>query len=426
MTEQVPTLYRADSDMDENRYHYFFIHNVFGHFFHDSLDYFSSYLYPRFEWTVCATYDKAVEYIEKTKKLGREADAPNLPAIILNPSGEFGLDDPISTSKQMWRFPNLAPGLIKRIYQPIYQDPNMIINVGFTRVKGEMELLLLSNSFYEYCDLRIYMLQVFGGQERYIHPIRFNSFIVIPDELKNYRYQDVERGIDYELDWENNGASNELILTTAKTELVYPCVIKPRYRLMGLADGSERYGGTDSIADWRLTATVEYEVEIPSFMILESDYLVENIEFVFGYGSAFSENEQYGATPPPVNKEIITSNYDSELVEGEDGRPVLPNEVDSISRDSLLFRNRYVHIVTQAEVDSTSHIDIEMPEQVQNRKYLTVIGKDGELTYGKESVGENSYHWTLIQNGQILRFNKNKVTFQVGEIVELYVYGDMT
>ena len=409
----------GDAEKIDERFHYFFIHNVFGHFFHDSLDYFSSYLYPRFEWTVVATYDKAVEYIMKTEQLNREADVPNFPALILNPSGEFTLDDANTTARQLWRFPNLAPGMIKSIYDPIYQDSRMLVTTGFTRIKGEIELIMLTNSFYEYCDLRVFLIQIFGGFERYITPLYFNSFIILPEELLNYTYVNEVEGINYSIDWENNQANSELILSTAKTELVYPCKIKPRYRMMNISDGSERYGGTDNVADWRLNITLEYEVEMPSYIILESDYLVENISVTIGYSSAFSEN--YGFIPKEVDS--FESSYDTKLVEEENSEPEFPDEADIVDRNNLILSNRYFHQITQTEIDSTSNIKITMPEQVIDFNYLIVNCKSGQLTYG---IDEEGGHYTLKDDGNTLVIFKNNVYFEVDEILELYIYKDNT
>ena len=75
----------ADEDKVETRYHYEFIHNVLGHFYKDTLDYFADYLYPRFtEWKIIGTYDKAVQYLLQNEKAGRETDQPQKPALILN------------------------------------------------------------------------------------------------------------------------------------------------------------------------------------------------------------------------------------------------------------------------------------------------------------------------------------------------------
>ena len=96
-----------------------------------------------------------------------------LPAFILDPVGEFGISDSNTGAKQLYRFPNLAPGFINRWYDPIYQDSDVMINIGFTRLKGEMNLVMLLNSFYEYCDLRIFMIQYFGSEGRWIYSYNF-------------------------------------------------------------------------------------------------------------------------------------------------------------------------------------------------------------------------------------------------------------
>ena len=108
---------------------------------------------------------------------------------------------------------------------------------------------------------------------------KFNSFIILPEELINYEYYNEVTGLRYNLDWSQCGAWNQLVETTARNEYVIPCKIKPRFRFTAMSDGSTRLGGTEKLPDWRLSFTVEYEVEVPSFIILESDYLAENISF---------------------------------------------------------------------------------------------------------------------------------------------------
>ena len=173
----------ADKDKITSRYNYFWIHNVFGHFVKDTMDYFAEYLYPRFSpWKVIGTFDKAVETINKQQELNRETDQPLRPGLILDPSGDFGLDE--NYGKMMYRFPNLAPGFIKYMYQPIYQDENVLITVGFTRLVGEFNFLALMSSFYEYTDMKVFLNLIFGGYDRPIFPQWFNSFIILPVKMQ--------------------------------------------------------------------------------------------------------------------------------------------------------------------------------------------------------------------------------------------------
>ena len=120
--------------MSQLRERYHFIHNVFASFFKDALDFFSTCIYDRFQYRVVGTYDKAVEYINKQCEYGRETDRPNLLALILNPSGEFLPADANAGGRQYWRYPNLAPTMIKRLFDAIYKDEHLEVNAGFLRI----------------------------------------------------------------------------------------------------------------------------------------------------------------------------------------------------------------------------------------------------------------------------------------------------
>ena len=399
------------------REHSFFIHSAFGHFFKDSLDFFSSYLYPRFEWTVVSTFDKAVEYIQKKDKLeGRESDKPNLPALILNPIGDFGLADANTGARQLYRFPNLAPKFNTKMYFPIYQDENVILSPGFTRVKGEFELIMLCNSFYEYTDLRIFLIQIFGGNDRPIMPRWFNSFIVIPEELINYNYTNDITGLSYILDWSDANATTALVKSTAKNELVFPTVIYPQYKMINISDGSEKYGGPDKLAEWKLSVNIEYEVEIPTFLVLQADYLAEKININIGYGSAYSVNDTFGAPKPLINEHSTIVEWDSSLEEQSNSVITIPAEADSVTSNEYILENRYYHIITITEaVDSTSNVLIELPYQLDeiNNK-IKVLGKNGYLDRGDHyNIGTPATNISIIVDN---------VNLSEGDIIELYIY----
>lgn len=402
----------SDSDMNPHRYHYQFIHNVFGNFFKDSLDYFTSYLYPRFEYRVVGTYDKAVQYLKDQADLNREVDMPNLPALILNPTGEFLPAEASSGGRQLWRYPNLAPGMIKRIFDPVYQDANNQVHVGFIRIKGEIELLMLTNSFYEYCDLRLYAVQIFGGLDRWIYPRFFTSFIILPEELVNYRYTNEYTGQNYKLDWSSINATSQLVKSTARNEYVLPCTIKPQYKMTGMSDNSSRYGGTDKIADWRLGVSIEYEIEIPSFWILEADYLAENIHLEVRYGSAYSSYSNY---QPPVNRQLTNFHWDSGLDETSNSTINLSDATSEMTFiGDYVYETRYFHIVTADEADSTADVVINIPEEIDFYRKVIVNSRYGELDYGD--------HWTLADDGESITIKVDNVELVTGMIIEIYVY----
>lgn len=398
-------------DLITTRYHYEFIHNVFSCFFEDALEYFAGYLQPRFTHTVVSTYDKAVEYLTKVDQYDREVDQPNLPALILNPSGDFNISE--NGGMQLWRFPNLGPGLIKRLFYPMYQDNNLIITCGFSRFKGEIELIALVNSIYEYLDLKVLYLQIFGGMNRIIYPTVFNGFIIIPESLYNYKYTNEYTGVSYTIDWESAGVSDQLIKTTNRTEHIFPVNIRPWFKLTGMSDGSTKYGGTDKLADWRLVTTVEYEIEAPSFIVLESDYLAENMKMNINVGSSYSVYPDY---QPPTDKIISKSSWDWGLNEDTDSNLDTDATADIVYSKEILFKTRYYHIVSDSESKSTTDVDVSLPEVIDDPDYLIVNYRYGELLYGD--------HYTIVDNGETLRIKVDNVTLIKNTAIELYVYSD--
>jgi hypothetical protein len=398
-----------------DRWRYFFIHNVFVHFFNDMMEYMK-YLYPRFEYTVFGTYDKAVEYLNKMAEYCRETDKPLLPALILNPSGDFDIADAIAGGRQLWRFPNLAWGFNKYLFDPVYQDKNLEVFVSFMRIKGEIEFLALLNSFYEYTDVRMLLLNIFGGTDRIIYPSYFSSFIILPPELVNYQYTNEYTGRKYKIDWFGAGAKIELIKTTGKNEVVIPCRIKPQVSLVSLSDGSTRYGGTDKLADYRLGGVMNYEVELPNFIVLQGDYLAEHINAELRYGSAYSAYNTYNI---PVNRQRVEYTLEwPGLDETSDSR-IDMTQIDSThcsitATMDLVYKTRYFHIVTESEVDSTSDLEIIIPEVITNEKYLILNSIDGKLDYGD--------HYLLASDGVTLTIRHDTVNYKAGWIIELYVY----
>jgi len=396
------------------RYHY--IHNVFANFFKDMMDYFT-YLYPRFEYSVMGTYDKAVEYLNKQCDYGRETDQPMLPALIVNPLGEFTPADSNAGGRQYWRYPNLNPTLIKRLFTPLYRDANVLVNAGFMRMKGEIELIMLLNSFYEYCDLRMLFFNMFGGLDRIIYPQFFTSFIILPDSFINFQYTNEYTGLTYDIDWSGANASNHLVRSTARNELVLPLNIKPQIALTSISDASTRYGGTDKLADWRLGATISYEMEIPNYLIIESDYLAENVNLEIRYGSAFSA---YDGSDVPINRQLINYQWDWGLDETSQSQLVLnPDDATcEITLDiDLIWKTRYFWPITESEASSTTNVQIAIPEQITWPRILIVNSKYGPLNFGD--------HYVLVDNGNTLEIKVENVNLEEGMIIELHIYEDM-
>ena len=398
-------------ELSDTRYHYEYIHNVFNSFIQGTMNYFSTYLYPRFVWKVIGTYDKAIERINKEIEFSRETDSPMRPGLILNPTGEMDLDS--TYGKTNYRFPNFGAGMASMLFDPIYQDENLKITAGFSRIVGDLELIALFPSIYEFFDFKIFLLQIFMGLNRIIEPIWINGFLILPEDLLNYRYTNEYTGEDYIIDW-STYAETQLIKTTNKNESVYPFNIKPRYKLTSMGDASSRLGSVQNLPDWRLSFIVNYEIEIPSFIVLQSDYLVRNIAFNMKFGgNTYTHNDDYEIN---LNETKITTLIDWGLDSTSSVTFVdKPTETTIVIEDRYQFETRYYHILLENEIDSTSNLEIALPEVINDIKKLVI-----NSTYGIMSYGD---HYEISDDGLTLILKTNVLTdLSQNDVLELYVY----
>jgi hypothetical protein len=413
----VPERIVSDKDMVGEIWTYQFINNVFADFVKASVDYFGD-LYPRFQHKVVGTYDKAVEYINKISQYNdRPPEKPNVPALILNPTGDFGLDETAAGARQInFRFPRLAPGLISRLYDPIYEDKDVRVCVGFTRLKGEFEMVALLPSFYEYFDLKVLLLQMFGDVGRPIYPQWFNSFLILPSELYLYEYKNEYTGVTHKLDWEKSKVAEELVRSTNKNEMVVPVKMRPLYKLTSLADASARYGGADKLAEWKLGFNVEYQLEMPSMMMVLTDHLIEEVKIDVRHIMDYSDTEYDINIYPDSN--ILKLHWDVSIDStSEDYFQVVVGDVHQVEHKNLILNNIYIHVVTQQEADSTSDVVIDLPEQVDiDRDTLLVLSIYGYMDYKD--------HYDISTDGWKLTIRKQYVELTKDQVIKLLYYRD--
>jgi hypothetical protein len=366
---------------------------------------------------------------------------PNLPAIILNPSGEFKISDAITGAHQLWRFPNISNGhesLKCLLYDPIYQDSNVRIHPIFTRLKGDFELIMLLNSFYEYCDMKLYMLQIFGGENRPIYPTVFRTFLIIPNEMLEYEYRNPVTGETHFLDWEGAGAFETLVKTTNRNEIVVPVNIKPRYTLMNIADGSMKYGGADKLADWRLNVSVEYEIEMPWYVYLRSDYLVENINFNITAMSYMGDNDkiiQNVNTFEDFLKEFndgdlietISKSYDTGLEPGVHNNLKSIEEIkESVVCEKSTWKKSafFYYTFTSDDIQKLNNDEITdgfiISFRLNDDSKLYLLSKYGQLTINVDYVVTD-----INEKDSLIQF-KNRENIEniwiVDDIIEIYTF----
>lgn len=266
---------------------YFFVNNCFGSFFRGILDWMGDDFYPRFQYKVIGTYDKAVEFFNKKRELGREVGAQILPSVSLDPAYDFSQEE--KGGRFLWQNQYLSPGFGCKLFDPInLREQDVLVTPVFSRYQGTIELIFWLQSVYELLDFRTLFLQYTGGFGRYIRPKVFWSYIILPDSIKNF-----ETDENVKLDWGNTDATYVHIDNINQTKFAHPVVLTPILKLDSLNDNSVKYGG-DQIAEYKLSASMTYEIDLPTYMVLNNK-IGAKIVVNFSMGSVYTK---YSMIPP--------------------------------------------------------------------------------------------------------------------------------
>jgi len=391
-------------------YHYTYIHNAFADLYDTFLSFINSVFNGRFRYSTVSTYSKFVRYIKDQAEYGREIDGVPYSAVVLNPSGDINLDE--TMGRLIWRFPQ-SGAFISKLLEPIYQDSNIKVHVGTSYVTGEMELIMIFDSIYEYLDARFLLLQLFRGMNQILTPLYVNTFIVLPDEVFLLNYNNEYTNESYTLDWLNNGAKNVLIKSLADNYNVFPLTFIPRFKLTGMSDGSKKYGGADELTEYRLVSTINFQTNIPSFLCVILDHAVEKIDFNIEISGIRRYTEFLPKDMPTIIKSF-SSEYDNGLEPGVNGDFIITDDMtaDVTKIDDYYFKIRYYHQITEQEAES-DEIGIIIPELIdENTKLILISESNGELNYGDDYIIENN----------VIKLDNSQSKYHKNEVIKLYVY----
>jgi len=357
-------------------YHHYFINNVIGTYIDGLARFFKNDLFDRTTEIVVGTYEKAVQhYTQRIKDLGEEHH-PKYPFATLDPSLEFEPEE--RAGRFLYQYPQFEPGFAMKEFEPkIYEDDNVIVAPVLNRYKGRIELIIWCSSVYEYMDLRLLTYQFFGGLERVITPTNIEGHFILPEEVIFYNYENDYTGNNYTLDWSNTTVDTLLIRNINQNKYVFPFAVQPQIKLVGVSDGSEKYGA-DDLAEWRLSLEIEWETVLPTHLIFQTTHLPENYHVkVFEIDVGFTYIEAAASSEEWAPKEIMLSIYDTSSEE--------------ITRVDAHYDNAFNYFLTSDDITAINNnedVSIDLGAvDIQLSYLLNVYGKYGRL--------EESYHWEL-------------------------------
>lgn len=401
-------------------FHHYFINNTVSRMVRGIADYFGNEFFERSQEIVIASYEKGVQHFKQRLNESGEKHAPKYPFIVFDPSMDFEPDP--QAGRFFHGYPNFVGVFASYLTKPtIYEDNNIIVAPILNRYKGRFDIVVWCSSIYELIDFRFLIIQMFGGQDRLIYPKNILGQIILPDELVGYEYGNPYTEVSYDLDWEENKSSVELIRNINQNRMVYPFEFRPWIKLLDVGDGAEKYGGSgDELSDHRLNISLEWECSIPTHIgLLASkkpifDRILDlNMDVGYTYKCDFHD---------PNTGEMINSIMlaDTKLnIYGTEDSTSLEREVKS---DWLEYKDRYNYFITQDELDKINSQPVEnfilpLEEPVENAHRIRIYGKYGPLKL--------HYHWELVDNDKVeFRSMNLKNSFEVGDVLWFAIYDE--
>ena len=385
---------------------HFFIHNTLASVYRGILNWFGNQFYDRLQYKILGTYEKSVEFFEKKQQFGKEIDTPFLPALNLDPA--YSLDFADSSGQMLWQKPYLAPGLGGKLWRSIdgLEEQDLSFKIVMSRMKGEFELTFWLSSIYEYFDMYLELLMFSGGTGRYMRPETFNSYIVIPKEFIDFEYQGKK------IDWSKTDLVYKLLKAPNCYEYALPVKLEPYFKFTGISDSSTKYGG-DSISEYKLSVSVEYELNLPTYAVLYTD-LGGYIDMRLYTAAAFSK---YGTQPvyDPVTKKYSES---SDQLDKLYALRLLKDDKSPLHQIQEVIKYSFYEFTEEDVTQYNEHKKIVIPNPYTDIvttdsliKQVRILSYIGELEYEK--------HWLLINNNTEIEIYIKPIPT---EIIELYKY----
>ena len=267
-------------------FRHFPVHLSIGPFITELARYIDEEVYPnRFKFKMIAPADKSIQRIEEEKSDIRELQKAPLPSLVLTPV----IDEPVQQWYKLWNSRRMAPRLGSVMAKGILSTDDYFISYVTRRIAGHVDIAIVTKSYMEAHDIMMAFYDQLYNINSWVILPEINLYFVVPEELVFY----TEDGGRIVVDWSNTKLSHELVKSINQKKYLFPLKHHPYIRLTSLSDASNLYGGTDSVPVYGLTGTIEYEMDMPAYLTIETDYLIKDVELTLEMGSYYFPNTVY-------------------------------------------------------------------------------------------------------------------------------------
>lgn len=419
--------------MQENQiFHHYYINNCIGSMIRGVADYFGTEFFDRTKEIVIATYEKGVQHWLQRKNNAGEKMAPKFPYLVFDPGLDFEPDP--QAGRFFWGYPNFMGQFATKLFKPaIYEDENMLVAPILNRYKGRFDIIVWCSSVYELMDFRMLTFQMFAGQDRIIQPVNIDGYIVLPDELLAYTYDNPYTGVSYSLDWAQNKSEVILVKNINQNRMVYPFTITPWIKMTSCDDGSEKYGGSgDEVSDHRMTISCEWECSLPTHLGLIATKQPEfsqkpidaflkrdiklGIDMTIGYEYSIPFKD------PDTGVKVSEAKIPSQIITtfaGTDSADSTSAGTEAVWSEDVIYKDKYNYLITQEDYDlihSTppQNFLVTLLEDVSDPYHVKIYGKFGPMM--------RDYHWRISSVGVIEFIGFNLGSLSVGDNIWFAFY----
>jgi len=231
-------------------------------------------VYNKFKHVIIGSFNKAVLYLEQlnndknvTSEHGMYKD---LPMMIYTPT----LEEPVPQVDYLWNYPGTHPYMSSWNRPPIMFDDGTMLTMTTRRMQGNIDLRIFVDSQPEEHDIQMSFLNFFRGLNT-VYPLNNVTLeFCLADKIKML----TDRNDEIVLNLLDSNISHKLVKATNQYEYMIPISSTPTLRLASLTDASTFYGGTD-FAEFALSGSLQYELEIPAVITLQTEVDIRSIQF---------------------------------------------------------------------------------------------------------------------------------------------------
>ena len=229
-------------------------------------------VYNKFKHVFIGSFNKAVQYIEQLKTdptiISEGGFYTKKPFLVFTP----GLEQPVEATDWLWNYTTMHPYMAYWNRPPIMFEDGTLLALTTRRMQGNIDLKIFVDSLPEEHDIHMAFLNFFRGLNHVVPMNMITLNFCLSDKIKMLTDENEE----IVLDLNHSNISHKLIKTTGRSEYVMPIAATPTLRLTSLSDSSTFYGGND-LAEFALSGSLQYELEIPANLNLHTNMQVINI-----------------------------------------------------------------------------------------------------------------------------------------------------